>query len=616
MKSLLVSRRKPPPKSQTSLPVADDTIQPQDILSHLPFELLLLILQHFSTPAHILALLNVCRAWRDAALSPEIWPSLADRCAPGLVAHLRAAYPPEAQSEAFHLTLRQTHLQDQGYFTDITHQAIRLNLKNDDFFTISKSVPISQGGVHSLDAVVGLDPTTEEDHVSRLKLYSHGRVAWWPEAWHLPFFAVIDDLRTRTRRMYIYPNQNDLDLDRQKGWKTAMGELLFVMGQENVGVCVWHLERDEMREIKLPGAVNRCIVQGERLLFVGRARAEVWCWSWDSNAVDSIDVASQGCYTPGPVTIGGQIVLGNPRPSPRVGLRFRATDQKLDFILHPTDPDVFFVVTFDEDNVDFVVSEVTSGIVTARIPLPPGHIAYRILRFSRSNDTVRYLRYEKCDARGGYCLMTVHLSDSNVCDAPFCGSGLGSICFNVYTKQFSAFVHHAVYNATPETHLWDGKLMVGIDGELEGATSPKQRRPFVAVLKPCDAQPATSLTVFGSIPSRDPTLDARLMPSQDGMRHRPSRLERVSYVLAAKNRSWHELAEANSSARGLDILDAEWFDGDDKTLLYVIGKEYTFWTFGDDDNQKSRKGDKKDVASWRERWKNRRRARGESRARA
>jgi hypothetical protein len=212
MKSLLPSRRKPPPEKRQPVPkpVPNGAPPPQDLFNHLPTELILLIFQNFTNPADVLSALNVCRAWRSILLSPEIWTPLADHFAPGLAAHIRASSPSiESQGEAFHSALLHQHLHLTGRFTNSTHHVVRLSLNSSEnsFFTLSKQLPISAGGVHSLATVPGLDPAAEDDHVSRIKLYSHGRVAWWPEGWHLPFFTIIDDLRARTRRRYLFPGQ-------------------------------------------------------------------------------------------------------------------------------------------------------------------------------------------------------------------------------------------------------------------------------------------------------------------------------------------------------------------------------------------------------------------------
>ncbi|KAM7217591.1 hypothetical protein V8F06_006975 [Rhypophila decipiens] len=623
MKSLLSSRRKPLPAT----PVLPSSAN-NDLFSCLPTELVLLIFNHLTTPLDILSALNVCHTWRSILLSPEIWTPLADLLFPGLAPHIRASFPGteavsiHAQGDAFHRTLHSHYLFATGHFSNAKHYAVRLDhntvktntLKSrsaGNAFTLSKAVPVSAGGVHDLELGVpdlDLDPAAEDEHVSRIKLYSRGRVAWWPEGWHLPFFAVIDDLRMRSRKMYLFPGQAESGRDRKCGWKTALGGLLFIMGQEEVGFCVWHLERDEMKMVHLPGAINRCVVHGERLLFVGRRNAEVWLWDWESARVEAVDVAGMGCYAPGLLRMGGQILLGypsHPRPPPMVGLRFQDTDVKVDFILHPTKQNAFFVLKWDE--VDLVMFEITGGELTARVLCPREHLAYRIMRLSRTQNTVHYLRSERCDAYGGYCIMTAWIGnepthDPNpICAGP-CGSegSLGSVCFNVYTKTFSAFLHCASYHRTPDTHLWDGLLAVGVTG-VERDNSKRSTKLAVVLLKPCDggrrattqtSGPGFSFSVRKMTPPPSRTAPAEvaltLVPlDHTDIRPRAEFLQRVAYALDAGG---------DALPTGFDQLKTEWLNGDENTLIYVAGKEYTVWTFGEDWYPKT---EKREVRTWR-----------------
>lgn len=629
MKSLLLSRRKPLAGTPEIPPSST-----KDLFSYLPAELILLIFQHLTTPLDVLSALNVCHAWRAILLSPEIWTPLADLFFPGLAMHIRASsaasggVSSDAQGEAFHRALYLHHLRAAGLFRDAKHYAVRLrNTKRlnalpksrsnhavDNAFTLLKSVPVSAGGVHDLDlgGVPGLDPAAEDDHVSRIRLYSHGRVAWWPEGWHLPFFAVIDDLMTKSRRMYLFPGQADRGRDGRRGWKATLGKSLFIMGQEDAGVCVWHLERDEMKAVHLPGGFNRCVVHGERLLFVGRRNAEVWLWDWEGGRVETVDVAGMGCYSPGLVRMGGQIMLGypsHPRPPPKVGLRFQDTDAKLDFILHPTNQHAVFVLKWDE--VDLVAYEITGGEMTARIVCPHEHRAYRIMQLSRTQNTVHYLRSERCDAHGGYCIMTAWIGDEPICDGPCgCRGSLGSVCFNIYTKTFSAFVHHASYQRTPDTHLWDGLLAVGVAGEqraIGNDISHESTIPAVALLESCDGEPrdataqATNLAsgpgVSFSVRKMTPPPSAAapaevaltLVPLEHNeIRARAQSLQRVAYALEAGGDAVHP---------GLDELNTEWLNGDESTLIYVAGKEYTVWMFGEDHCPRK---EKREASTWRD----------------
>ena len=87
-----------------------------------------------------------------------------------------------ARGAAFHSALLLQHLRSSGHFRSFFRHTLRLNLEpssHSSLFTLSKSLPPSAGGVHYLCAVPGLDPNpaAENEHVARLKLYAHGRVA-------------------------------------------------------------------------------------------------------------------------------------------------------------------------------------------------------------------------------------------------------------------------------------------------------------------------------------------------------------------------------------------------------------------------------------------------------
>ncbi|KAK1835320.1 hypothetical protein QBC39DRAFT_298783 [Podospora conica] len=608
MKSLLPSRRKPPPAPPSSDPA------PLDPFSLLPIELLLAIFSHLPTPSSVLAALNVSRTWRALILLPDISRPLALRFLPGPL-------PPSA---SFHAALLAHHLRASGHFSSTAHRSLLLD--GDPLMVPSLRPPLAAGGVHDRATVAGLDLADGDDeHNARVKLHSHGRLAWWPEAWFLPFFAVVDDVRAGTRRMFLFPGQAyGSSGEARRGWKTAMGEVLFVMGQEDVGVCVWHLERDEMKRVGLPGAFERCVVEGERILFVGRRRGDVWLWRWGDGAVTVVDVAGLGCYPAGPVAMGGQVNFApfqsateppDPRPGSKVGLRFRDTDVKLDFILHPTDADVFFVITYD-DNV-LVVYEIVAGKLGDTIVLPREHVAARVLRASRRNNAVHYLRHEPCDAHGGYCLITAWLGsrppEEPICDGTHSDdcppSSLGSVCFNVYTKKITAFVHHVVYQGTPRMHLWDGLVAVGASGRRK---STDALEALVMLLSPCDSShdfpEHASLDVGDEInclriprgAAKDVVRYEPFHPSVWDVVHRPGRLDRVACALATDG--W--VLEAWPPEVALDTEMPEWLSGDERTLVYVVGKEYAIWTFGEGGIAAGpKKEDRWGKAAWREKWR-------------
>lgn len=141
---------------------------------------------------------------------------------------------------------------------------------------------------------------------------------------------------------------------------------------------------------------------------------------------------------------------------------------------------MFFVVTWNE--VDLVVHKITGEKLTARVVYLHKYLTYRIIQRSRTVNTVNYLRYKRYDAYKGYSLLTEWISEEPICDYEYLGS-VGSVCFNVYTKSFSAFVHHCIYQQTPDTHLWDRLLAVKVTGREESERSGTHRRYLKAVVK-------------------------------------------------------------------------------------------------------------------------------------
>jgi hypothetical protein len=413
--------------------------------------------------------------------------------------------------------------------------------------------------------------------------------------------------------MYLVPglNRERRGQPRLQGWKTALGERLFVMGQEDVGVCVWHLEKNELRQIKLFSAFERCVVQGETLLFVGRRFADVWMWKWDTNSLSIVDAAGQGCYRRGPVTMAPQVSINSPPVLPlREGLRFLDNDTRLDFILHPTRQDVVFVVTYtdrDEFRPELVVYELTSGKLTSRIVPPENHMASRILRElghpgARQRISM-LLRHERCDAHGGYNLVTA-FGFSDVCadfTAPL--GSFGSVCFNVYTKQFTAIVHHAssAYALSRQLHLWNGQLALIHDTQLD--PSPRKMGRIIVVLDPCDGHLDHDLIlkVSDPLPVRtrqpDSTTGSAVARSVIYRMRNPEWLERDWFLY----RVAYALAEPLDPGPVVEDSADEWLAGDDQSFIHVIRKGYTVWRFDEDDPLRMEIG-KRQRRGWRMRW--------------
>lgn len=208
---------------------------PNDIFARLPFELHVLVIAHLE-PRDIDAAIDSSRILRLVWLSDEMWPALADRWFPGLAQQIRLSGVDEpAMSELFrrsckpflHLTAPwviasrswgvlwgldspiewtwnlETPVDSprnngkltwnnvvyinsrraEGKFAAAMHYGF--GLASDEFFQLSKNVPVSEGGVHSYESVENLE-IDDAQRYSRFMMYSNGRAAWWPEGYSMP----------------------------------------------------------------------------------------------------------------------------------------------------------------------------------------------------------------------------------------------------------------------------------------------------------------------------------------------------------------------------------------------------------------------------------------------
>ncbi|KAH8664208.1 hypothetical protein BX600DRAFT_294818 [Xylariales sp. PMI_506] len=444
MKSLLTKLRRQA-KPLTPLPV----IEASDIISCLPFELHFLILDNLD-PSDVAAALNACRAWRQIWLSPEIWPRLADRWYPGLTEHIRTtAAPGEDPGEKFRRALHRSQRSASGRFASALHYA--LCLESNRMFKLSKGVPLNEGGVHAYQSIRD-QVVPDDDRWGTFKIYSNGRIAWWPEAYGLPFFAVIDDLRTMTRKAYEFPDHKGERL----GYKTAMGSELFLMGKDRT-LHAWHLQKDRLHSVELPEPFERCVTDAKCVLLVSK-HASVYTWR-PGEVLRRIDMSPVPHFQPGPVGWGhpDNFPFAN-GTSHRLGIRLRQNGMPVDFIVHPHLDGVFFVVAFFQG--ELMVHEFADGQLTDSYTYAVG----------QALESRGELRWEKSDAHGGYSLVLL-ISDphidapgqdqtTNQASSPCEGrDALISLCFNIYTKTFSTLCHHAhpVYDAKT-LHLWNRQM--------------------------------------------------------------------------------------------------------------------------------------------------------------
>jgi hypothetical protein len=259
--------------SRTLAPVvsAPVNVDARDVFARLPFELHVLILACLG-PREVDAAICASRILRLVWMSEEIWPALADRWFPGLSHYIRLTVRDEAaRGESFRRSLRRICRRTAGKFSAAMHYGF--GLAPDDFFQLSKSVPTREGGVHSYESVEDLEANNVQ-RFARFMIYSNGRVAWWPEGYSMPYLAVVDDLRTRMRRVYLFPSRDP----SQRGYKTAMGRKLFIIGCETK-LHVWHLELNRLESFEVPENFRRCVTEDETVLVVTQ-NSDVYIWKF------------------------------------------------------------------------------------------------------------------------------------------------------------------------------------------------------------------------------------------------------------------------------------------------------------------------------------------------
>lgn len=483
----------------------------------------------------------------------------------------------DGRAERFRRMLLARQRRRSGMFSSALHYGMRL--QDDQLFRISTAVPAHEGGVHRISTDSDSDDSNDDGPRGsalqakpasssaparpckppptathfRFMIHNSGRVAWWPQAYARPYSAVVDNLRTGQRRMYNFPGNGG----EQVGYTAAMSSELLLMGRDRV-LYAWHLGLDVLRTATFPVEIVRVFVEGGRVVAVGR-HCEVFFWWVDVDgggeggkmkdgekeedeekqggwrAVDS-EVLGQ-CFVRGLVRASGLVELPPTSPPHRVGLRLCEDGMLLDFILHPVVTDVFFVVTFSPGTEHSLqVHEICGaagggGGGKARRLAVYQPSAEDMTVFQDLGDHHGYLRWEKVDLHGGYCLMMIngvegcwaqHRDGSDVvsldethretpeneaadegsasrqqqqrtrCGRPEAAYTVVAVCFNVYTREFDFVVFHPPWHfAVGSWHVWDGLLCTP-----DGRTS----RDLIIATRRCSARRR-----LGGCVSRDST---------------------------------------------------------------------------------------------------------------
>ncbi|KAI2470760.1 hypothetical protein F4781DRAFT_389739 [Annulohypoxylon bovei var. microspora] len=559
MKSLL-TRLYHSENAQT--PPSNEPAKP-DIVSRLPFELHIFILAQLE-PKDIDAGLSVCRQWRAIWLSDEIWPKLAQRWFPGLEDHIRkSAAEGQDQNEMFRKALHKIQRRMSGRFASAFHH--EMSLETDQLFTLSKDVPLAEGGVHSYEDVDGLE-FGSGTHYPRFMMYDNGRIAWWPEAYVLPYLAVVDDLRTRKRRAYLFPN----NYEEKQGYKTAMSDKLLLMGRGRI-LNAWHLELDRLHSTQVPEEFVRCITEGEKILVLTRS-GEVFLWRFGQEP-QYIDIT--GCYEKGPVGTAHpyNFILGQFTPSHNIGSRLVRSGTLLDFIISPTEDDVLFAITYDPAPLkELRVNEIRNGQLVATYRIDRSNWADVIMDYGDFSN----LRWEKVDSFGGYSLMNAASETTATTREPTCppnSSILVSVCFNIYTKAFTIPHYHRI-----DSHNYGSVYQ--IRNSRIAASDTDSPRGTVLSLHPCSSG-THPYEKYGPTPFYSTITRGSNGPLRRQRMASETNEWDADFVLDFNGPLKTNSADITSIYPPL-IRGVRRLVGDDDFLLLVVRQSYIVWSFGDE----------------------------------
>ncbi|KAK8119482.1 uncharacterized protein PG998_004108 [Apiospora kogelbergensis] len=416
MKAFISQLRRPGASSSTTS--SHSSLKYPSLVNGLPVELHLQIVSYL-THDDVIACLHTSHSLRHIWESPSIWPTLADRWYPGLSTQLRLTVPVSQCGAAFRSFLARNRRRSRGRFLSSLHHSMRL--EDDEYFTtpLSRALPVAQGAVHEYAAVpdlssssssssfstatnaVGREATEggagrghEYTRLAHFVAYANGRIAWWPEAYSLPYFAIVDDLRTRRRRGYLFPGH---DKDR-RGYMTSLGDTMLLMARGTT-LHAWNFADDRggtastaesLRSVEMPQRIARTLCENETVLIVSQ-NGEVWLWRprfHDGQPKEEpprkIDITRAHCYVPGHVLSDRYDIRDVAYRACRVGLRIQQpspppvdpssfiSDQDgleqaqqtlamasrnnnninsvitLDLVLHPARRDIFFLATLQD----------------------------------------------------------------------------------------------------------------------------------------------------------------------------------------------------------------------------------------------------------------------------
>lgn len=432
----------------------------------LSIELHLAIIQHLERD-DFAAYLCVCRAWRRAGLSDDVWPRFAERCLPGLTERVRLEWANDqsiAQCDLFRRSLMLICRRAHGQFTTALENSLRL--ASEDYFQLGTSSFAVVDGTNPYADY--LDPKFTEqlaekaafsritgghidtESIKRLLWYSHGRIAWTSSVGTRPVLIIIDELSTKTRRAYSFPGHTTSDFR----YETTLGSSLFVMASER-RMCIWHMLLNTCTSVVLPGPLIRCFTEGETVLFV-TAKAELYIWRQESgmSRIDMSDVTGYNysnlskCYFGhfGPKDLDPplqtSLCTDERGATPPGEVRFHLDYiDNFDFILHPQKPDTVFMAAFIDEAL--VVYELSNGAWKAHHAPKTITVAHPYLRYVLLRRASSHGDYILCETASKVSWVNeLEARSFGMCCRRASGDIEISVSFNIYTKQFSTARHH------------------------------------------------------------------------------------------------------------------------------------------------------------------------------
>ncbi|KAK7997250.1 hypothetical protein PG989_005290 [Apiospora arundinis] len=571
MKAFISHLRRP--GASSSITSSQSLLEYPSLISGLPVELHLQIVSYLNHD-DVIACLHTSHSLRHIWESPSIWPALADRWYPGLSTQLRLTVPVSRCGAAFRHFLTRNRRRSQGRFLSSLHHGMRL--EDDKYFAVplSRALPITQGAVHEYAAVPDLCPpplppsastTTngmerdgtggndegghEYTRLAHFVAYANGRIAWWPEAYSLPYFAIVDDLRTRRRRGYLFPGHSG---DR-RGYMTSLGDTMLLMARGRT-LHAWSFADDG-------GRTGAAAAESLRTARCGSGARASTTTIGEKEPPCKIDIAGAHCYVPGHVLsdrydirdvayracrVGLRIQQPSPPvdPSPFIGdeddleqvqQTFAAADINsnnnvitLDFVLHPARRDIFFLATLQDRSLtvyEFSTDGTLLDTFHPDFPSPSPHTPADPPTSSTGTSPTKQdpnrllpsrwathrggLRWEKTSAHGDFSLLPVWLGGQQT-NGPFdvtgaatggtgapvicpqCrDAGFVAVCFNVYTKTFTypCFETAAVHDDDSQRHhhssLEAFRLWNGCLTERLSAATASGEECPLLTLRPC-----------------------------------------------------------------------------------------------------------------------------------